>query len=248
MSPACPEPISDRRADAAAAARAERERDRREDRLLAARCATAPPARAAWEELYATYSGPLRAWIRRGWRLGNEEGVEDLVQQVFVLCSRGALARYRGEVSLRSYLCLIADRARITENRRLARKRRDVRAETSLDVPIGDEGGVSRGDMISAGDSLPRVLGLWRSGYGARPDEASETGNERAHLRLLVTKLEDSRDREILIAYYWGEDPDRVIGERLGLATDTVTWRRHRALAQLRRTLRRSSLRSGDRP
>ncbi len=215
------------------------------DRRLARRCATSPPERGAWEQLYALHAAGVRQWLRRGRRLGSDEGIEDLLQQVFLLCSQGALARYRGETSLRAYLLRIAERVRISENRRLTRKCRDVRSEVSLDGRSGDEErGESWKGRIGADDSLPHSLGMWCSQFGRPADELLEERERLQQINALVDALDDPRDRRVLRDYFWERRTDREIGAAMGVSINTVTWRRHRAQARLEEAWRLSS--SGD--
>ena len=211
---------------------------READRRLARVCAASPPDRSAWEQLYASHSAGVRQWIRRGRRLGSDEGVEDMLQQVFLLCAQGALARYRGETSLRAYLLRIAERVRISENRRLTRQCRDVRGEVSLDAPVGDgdDGGGSWMNMMGRDHSVPHSLGFWCSEFGQRPDEALEARERLLQINHLVDALEDSLDRKILREYFWESRKDREIAESLKISINTVTWRRHRAQARVEET------------
>lgn len=215
---------------------------RRDDLLLAARCASRPPCREAWSKLWGEYAAGVRAWIRQGYRLGGDEGVDDLAQSVFVLCAQGALARYRGDVALKSYLYLIADRVRISENRRLSRQRRDVRRRVSMDAPVGQDGETNLASLLTKTDSMPHNLGMWMSDYGERPDQSFARSSLAAEAHQHLAKLKDPTDREIVRLYFWEGSSDREIGQTTALPTNTVTWRRHRALAELRRSLKRSRM------
>ncbi len=218
---------------------------RGDELLLAARCAASPPCRDAWSTLYDRYAGGVKAWIRQGYRLCDDEAVDDLTQKVFIHCAGGALARYRGEIALKSYLYLIADRVRISENRRLSRKRRDVRRQLSMDAFVGGDGQPNLAETLTEGDSMPHRLGMWFSDFGARPDRVHERKTFGRMARGLVAKLPDEVDREIVRLYFWEGAVDRTIGERLGIPTNTVTWQRHRAIARLRGIWKRNDSRSG---
>ena len=160
-----------------------------------------------------------------------------MLQQVFLLCAQGALARYRGETSLRAYLLRIAERVRISENRRLTRQCRDVRGEVSLDAPVGDgDDGGSWMNMIGPRDSVPYTLGFWCSEFGQQPDEALEARERLQQVNRVVDDLEDSLDRQILREYFWESRKDREIAESLEISINTVTWRRHRAQARVEET------------
>ena len=156
-----------------------------EDRTLAAQCASSPPSQEAWKVLYSTHGPSVRSWLRRGWQAGQDDTTEDLLQQVFLQCAGGALARYRGEVSLRSYLFVLADRVRISENRRLTRQRRDVRKRLSLTRSTDENPGFEA--TLSPRDSLPHTLGLWSSEWAARPDARLEADSEEARLLRMLS-------------------------------------------------------------
>lgn len=204
------------------------------DLELASRCAQSPPDQGAWEQLYALHAAGVRQWIRRGRRLGGDENVEDMVQQLFLLCAQGALARFRGEVSLRSYLLKIAERVRINENRRLTRQCRDVRAELSLDAPLSEETpDETWKSQLEVDDSLPHRLGMWRSAFELLPDAAYKAAEVERRVEALLVELEDDRDRKILKDYFWQNRKDREIAEEMELSINTVTWRRHRSQARI---------------
>ncbi len=206
---------------------------------MAARCADDPPERSAWEQLYATYAPALRAWLAQGYRLGDDSAIDDMLQKVFLHCAQGALARYRGETSLKSYLFAIADRVRISENRRLSRQCRDVRRRVSMDAARSNDDDTTLAAGLAPSHSLPHQLGLWRSHRLEQPDQLYRQQLMARRLRRLCATLPDPRDREIVRRYFWEGAPDRQIGEALRLPTNTVTWRRHRALALLRRKYQR---------
>ncbi len=192
------------------------------DTDLVARCLARPAGRAAWNELYATYAPVVRARLHFGRRAFPEHDVEDLVQVVFLKLATGALERFEGRSSLRSYLLRLADSARISENRRrLAAKRGSGRVR-SYDELLEEGGG--EGACLASGMPTPEDQLLHRRRTSA--------------VRSAVDRLRDPRDREI-VALYFAEDPkvDREIAEQLGMPLNTVTWRRLRALKELRRAL-----------
>jgi RNA polymerase sigma factor (sigma-70 family) len=212
---------------------------RARDVEMAARCAASPPERRSWEEFYSAYAPAVRAWLRQGYRLNDDSAIEDMLQKVFLLCAQGALARYRGETSLKSYLFTIADRVRISENRRLSRQCRDVRRSISMDAAVTDGESATLAASLAVHHSLPHRLGIWRSQRQAQPDQLYQQRLVAHRLQSLCADLSDPRDREIVRRYFWEGTPDREIGEALQLPTNTVTWRRHRVLALLRRKYHR---------
>ena len=210
------------------------------DLELARRCARTPPEREAWDQFYARYAGGVRQWIRRGRRLRGDDSVDDLVQQVFLLCAQGALARFRGQSSLRSYLLRIAARVRIAENRRWSSKCRDLHAAVSLDAPIARATAADAmapattwRETVACDDSLPLRLGLWTSDFMLPPDRRLELREIAGQVRQLIREVLDPTDRKIIGDYYWREATDRQIAAELGLSINTVTWRRHRAQARI---------------
>jgi len=75
-------------------------------------------SRAAFEELYARYCGPLYGFFRR--RLENPQRAEDLAQETFLAVIRAA-PRYEARSLVRTYLYGIGLKLLAMERRRLAR-------------------------------------------------------------------------------------------------------------------------------
>jgi RNA polymerase sigma-70 factor (ECF subfamily) len=75
-------------------------------------------SRAAFEELYSRYCGPLYGFFRR--RLNCPQRAEDLAQETFLAVIRGA-SRYEPRALVRSYLYGIAMKLLFTERRKQLR-------------------------------------------------------------------------------------------------------------------------------
>jgi len=97
---------------------------------------------------------------------------------------------------------------------------------------------------LSADDSVPHRLGMWLSGFGEQPDQIHARTTVAELARRLVAQLPNPTDQKIVALYFWEGLVDREISERLDMPTNTVTWRRHRAIAELRRIHRRGRARA----
>ncbi len=206
------------------------------DAALAAACCATPPDRAAWDELYARLAGVVRARLAHAPRLYDDTHVDDLVQEVFVRLARGGVRAFRGD-SLVNYVLSIADHVRISENRRLRAQRRDVARTASLDD--SEAVAVQRAVDTSArraweGDSIAGAA----SG-GEDPETSAWRALTARRLDAALATVRDPRDRAVVDDYFLREPPltDREIGERMRMPLHTVTWRRRRALAQMRAAL-----------
>jgi RNA polymerase sigma-70 factor, ECF subfamily len=76
-------------------------------------------SRAAFEELYTRYSGPLYGFFRR--RLDRPQRAEELAQETFLAVIRGA-SRYEPRALVRTYLYGIALKLLFAERRRQLRE------------------------------------------------------------------------------------------------------------------------------
>lgn len=202
---------------------------RDDDLALRARCIARPAERRAWDELYRCYAPTVRARLCFGRRTFPTHEVDDVVQIVFLKLATGALERFEGRCSLRSYILTLTDSVRISENRRrMAAKR-------------------GRGQVVSLGDLTPEGIGGMtprmedECGMTPRPLDPEALyleGRRDERVRLAVARLADPRDREI-VALYFAEEPcvDREIAARLDMPLNTVTWRRLKAMKELRRHL-----------
>jgi len=114
-------------------------------------------SRAAFEELYARYCGPLHGFFRR--RLVNPQRAEDLAQETFLVVIRGA-ERYEPRALVKTYLYAIALNV-------LAGERRKQKRDAASD-PLGD----------------PAVCGSQESGLWVREALAKLDSREREVLML----------------------------------------------------------------
>lgn len=203
---------------------------RDDDLTLRARCIARPAERAAWDELYRRFAPTVRARVSFGRRAFPARDVDDIVQTVFLKLAAGALERYEGRCSLKSYLLTLADSVRISENRRRTATKR------------------GSGQVLSFGELPPDSLTASPSEYGGQLPNLTQTspdpeavflaGRRQDRVRLAVSRLADPRDREI-VALYFADEPcvDREIAARLNMPLNTVTWRRLKAMKELRRHL-----------
>jgi RNA polymerase sigma-70 factor, ECF subfamily len=76
-------------------------------------------SRAAFEELYSRYRGPLHGFFRR--RLDSPQRAEDLAQETFLAVIRGA-SRYEPRALVRTYLYAIAMKLLFAERRKQLRE------------------------------------------------------------------------------------------------------------------------------
>ncbi|HKF20491.1 MAG TPA: RNA polymerase sigma factor [Candidatus Angelobacter sp.] len=111
-------------------------------------------SRAAFEELFARYSGPLYGFFRR--RLNRQERAEDLVQETF-LALISATSRYEPRSLVRTYLYGIALNLLAAERRKRARYKDaavpDSAAEPSAEDPSDAVLWVRQAlDRLEAGD------------------------------------------------------------------------------------------------
>jgi RNA polymerase sigma factor (sigma-70 family) len=204
-----------------------------QDLVLRDRCLVRPPDRAAWNELWRLHAPLIRARVLYGRRAFPDADVEDIVQLVFLRLAEGALARYEGRASLKGYILTLADSLRISENRRRLAVKRGAGRVLSLDALIGEE--------PRAGDPGPRGPLRVESTLTALPRDPEELDRERRRREAVLcalSRLDDPRDREVVSLYFGNEScVDREISERLGMPLNTVTWRRLKALKELKRHL-----------
>jgi len=104
-------------------------------------------SRAAFEELYTRYQGPLYGFFRR--RLGSSERAEDLAQETFLVVIRGA-SRYEPRAQVRTYLYAIA--LKLLANER--RKPRDIQAD---EVAASPEVGPAQETGLWVQEALERL-------------------------------------------------------------------------------------------
>ena len=99
------------------------------DSELAAAARRGSPA--AFREIVARHQQAVRSFLRRA--LDDPSDADDLAQETF-LAAWASLGRYRGQASLRSWLCAIAWKKRLTHSR--SRRRAAVR-EAAMDCTEG---------------------------------------------------------------------------------------------------------------
>jgi RNA polymerase sigma factor (sigma-70 family) len=209
---------------------------READLALRDRCLARPADRLAWDDLYRRYAPVVRARILHGRRAFPDHDVEDVVQAIFLKLATGALERFEGRASLKAYLVTIADSVRISENRqRLAAKRGEGRLVSLNGFP---DASPSNGTSATGSNRHGKAFDQATSVDDPEILFLRQRRNELVHRA--VSLLADARDREI-VSLYFAEEPcvDREIAERLGMPLNTVTWRRLRAMNELRKRLAR---------
>ncbi|MGE0791948.1 MAG: RNA polymerase sigma factor [Sandaracinaceae bacterium] len=159
--------------------------------------------RVAMRECYRQHAGAIRAFAFR--LTGDEDAAKDLTQDVFVALP-AAIARFRGEGSLRSYLVsMAANMAR--RHVRVAARRRSERADVDLvsTQPSPELSAYDRqlaGELSRAMDRLPLKLRIAFvtvviEGYDG-PEAARILGLPEATLRTRVFRARQAL-RETLI-------------------------------------------------
>lgn len=96
-------------------------------------------SRAALEELYSRYCGPLHGFFRR--RLDHPQRAEDLVQETFLIVIRGA-AHYEPRALVRTYLYASALKLLATERKKQYRNNLVDELTTEPSVPGSQESGL----------------------------------------------------------------------------------------------------------
>jgi RNA polymerase sigma-70 factor (ECF subfamily) len=87
-------------------------------------------SQGAFREIVARHQQAVRNFLRRA--LDEPADADDLAQETF-LAAWTSLGRYRGQASLRSWLCAIAWKKRLTHARS---SRRTANRQAGLDVPV----------------------------------------------------------------------------------------------------------------
>ena len=204
--------------------------DIEQDLALRARCIARPAERRAWDDLYRRFAPLVRARVSYGRRAFPAHEVEDALQTVFMKLAAGALERYEGRASLKAYILTLADSVRISENRR----RMAIKRGSGQTVSLDDTGGAGRAGTGATWDVRAPLAG----NPPADPESLFFARRRTERVRQAIERLSDPRDRQI-VALYFADEPrvDREIAERLRMPLNTVTWRRLKAMKELRRHL-----------
>jgi RNA polymerase sigma-70 factor (ECF subfamily) len=117
-------------------------------------------SRAAFEELYSRYSGPLYGFFRR--RLDSPHNAEELAQETFLALIRGA-QRYQPRALVRTYLYGIALKLLASERRRKNRGE-NVGGEQAgeLRAPSTQESGLWVREAVAQLDRADREILMLR--------------------------------------------------------------------------------------
>jgi RNA polymerase sigma-70 factor (ECF subfamily) len=175
----------------------------------------------ALDELYRRYAAKLHTFCRYTTRTLDAQGVEDLVQDVYMRVIKSAHTYNARRASLRTWLFRIARNRCIDVMRRAQRVRM---------LPILDR--AEQGD--ETGESIPE---------SALVDERQDTERDVVWasvldaLRVCIEALTDESERQALLLYYLGGKVYREIGQMLGKSTSTAKNRIQSAQRQLKRCL-----------
>jgi RNA polymerase sigma-70 factor (ECF subfamily) len=116
-------------------------------------------SRAAFEELYSRYSGPLYGFFRR--RLDNPQRSEELAQETFLAVIRGA-SHYEPRALVRTYLYGIALRLLFAERRRQLREGPAIEGEREPSASASQETGLWVREAVAKLDASEREILMLR--------------------------------------------------------------------------------------
>ncbi|HEX8893567.1 MAG TPA: RNA polymerase sigma factor [Terriglobales bacterium] len=116
-------------------------------------------SRAAFEELYARYSGPLYGFFRR--RLESPQRAEDLAQETFLAVIRGA-RRYEQRALVRTYLYGIALKLLASEQRKQGGSVDSPGPAPEPSAPSTQESGLWVREALARLDSADREIVMLR--------------------------------------------------------------------------------------
>jgi RNA polymerase sigma-70 factor (ECF subfamily) len=174
----------------------------------------------AFNELVQSYEQRVFRLVFR--MLGRRDEAEDMTQEVFVQVFK-AVAQFRGDSKLSTWIYKIAVNLCKNRSKYLARRKSDAQQE----LPAGQD----RADWN-------RAKGV-TSGEVARPDQLA-LGHELEHIvRSSISQLEPEF-REVLVLRDVEDLSYDEIGEITGLAEGTVKSRIHRARAMLKEKVERA--------
>ena len=191
---------------------AERRWSARADDATLVRCVVAGDA-AAFEVVMRRYNRRLYRLARAAMR--NDADAEDALQDAYVK-AYGALARYRGDASLSTWL------ARIVHNECLVRLRRAARRGNV--IPMAGDADVSDREIADVA--------------GERPETAAMRSQMRALLERHIEELPDAL-RTVFVMRAVEDLSVQEVAQCLGLSEVTVRSRHFRARSLLREALAR---------
>jgi RNA polymerase sigma-70 factor (ECF subfamily) len=172
-----------------------------------------------FQRIYADFQPRI---LRYMGRMVGEREAEDLTQEVFVKVNR-ALAGFRGESSLSTWLYRIATNAALD-------RRRSPSFQRSDSYSLADDAG-------EAGDEAETGGGEARPGERAPSAEQQLIRREMNEcIRDFVERLPDNYRTPLVLSELEGLK-NGEIAEILGVSLDTVKIRLHRARAKLKREL-----------
>ena len=180
----------------------------------------------AWRQLVGRYHGRLYAFARS--RLRRDADAEDVVQETFMNFLR-ALARFRGEAALETYLFTLL-RRRLVDLYRGRRRHVCLLRDVAGSADADDEGA---GPMarVPADDPTASVY--------ARRDEQNDLrrralGEALRHLVNAYKKSLNFRDLKIVEMLFYCQLPNRRVAELAGVGDKQVALIKHRCLKKIR--------------
>lgn len=157
-------------------------------------------SQGAFREIVERHQQAVRSFLRRA--LADPADADDLAQETFLAAWTG-LWRYRGQASLRSWLCAIAWKKRLTHER--SRRRERLRREALEASMLADACPNRRLDVSAALKSLPEAqraaVALCLGGGFSHAEAAQALG-----LPLGTIKSHIERGRAKLLALFGDQD------------------------------------------
>jgi RNA polymerase sigma-70 factor (ECF subfamily) len=166
-------------------------------------------SRLAFEELVRRTSRLV--YVRLYLDVGDQHEAEDLVQETYLLAYR-SLDRLKEPGQFRSWLCTIADNARIDAGRAERRKKRAAPPR-------------------SPAEALVEV-----AGNGIAPDAEAERRERRRQVLESVRSLPEDYRSPVMLRYFAGADY-QTIETQLGMTNGALRGMLHRGLKLLREKL-----------
>lgn len=193
-----------------------RESDRRRDQLLVEECLKG--SEEAWNRFYCQYIGLVRSIVGKKLIVSPEDR-EDVVQEVFAKLIK-SLPEYNPQYSVTGFVCMIAERACISELRHRSSQKRDA-----ITDPVDHHNNPGE-DEVSLREE----------------QESSEDLLEQHQLVTLIRDAMhtlDERCRELLRLKFYEEMSFKEIEPILGSNVNTLAVRAKRCMDQLKSTARR---------